>query len=68
MTSTASTPDVLGLTVNEIVARHPEALPILHALGIDACCGGSLVLAEACRRHGLNPLEVAAALEDPPAL
>lgn len=66
--SIASTADVLALTVNEIVARRPESLPTLHALGIDACCGGSLVLAEACRRHGLDPRDVAAALEDPPAL
>lgn len=40
-------------TVSQFVSRAPAALPILHQMGIDACCGGALSLAEAARRHGV---------------
>jgi iron-sulfur cluster repair protein YtfE (RIC family) len=45
-------------TLNEIVQRHPEALPVLHRYGFDTCCGGALPLEEVARRHGveLEPL------------
>jgi iron-sulfur cluster repair protein YtfE (RIC family) len=28
------------LSVNELVLRHPAALKVLAAAGIDTCCGG----------------------------
>lgn len=37
------------LTVNELVARHPAALPVLNAFDVDSCCGGAESLAEAAR-------------------
>jgi iron-sulfur cluster repair protein YtfE (RIC family) len=49
-------------TINLIVARYPQALPILQRFGLDACCGGALRLRDAARRHQLDADEVLAAL------
>ncbi len=46
------------LTLNEIVSRHPEALPILHRYGLDTCCGGAKPLAEVAERHGFDPKDI----------
>ena len=59
----APTPDQPGadaarLTLNELVLRYPQALPVLHRHGMDTCCGGGLTLEEACRRHGVAADEV----------
>ena len=50
--------DAAGLTLNELVLRSPQALPVLHRHGMDTCCGGGLTLAEACRRHGVAVDEI----------
>jgi regulator of cell morphogenesis and NO signaling len=49
-------------TLNDLVARDGRALPVLHRYGLDTCCGGSLTLAEAARRHDLELRELVAAL------
>lgn len=49
-------------TLNEIVARYPQALPVLHSFGLDTCCGGALTIATAAERHGLDLNELLAAL------
>lgn len=49
-------------TLNEIVAHYPDALGILHRLGLDTCCGGALALEDAVARHGLDLATVQAAL------
>lgn len=49
-------------TLNEIVARYPQALPVLRRFGLDTCCGGSLPLQTAAQHHNLNVEEVVAAL------
>jgi iron-sulfur cluster repair protein YtfE (RIC family) len=41
-------------TVNELVQRTPQVLPVLQLHGIDACCGGPLALREVAQRHGLD--------------
>ena len=41
-------------TVNEIVARHPETLPVFSSWGIDTCCGGQHSVEEVVRRHRLD--------------
>jgi len=51
-----------GSTVNELVQAVPAALPVLHAFGIDTCCGGDLPLEEAARRHGIDLEEITAAI------
>lgn len=50
------------LTVNQIVLRYPNALEILHRLGLDTCCGGTLALEEAVAHHGIDLAEVISAL------
>ena len=41
-------------TLNEIVARNPQSLPVLNSWGLDTCCGAGLSLREAARRHNLD--------------
>lgn len=52
-----------GLTVNEIIARWPEAIRTLNACGIDTCCGGNEPLVEAAREAGAEVASVLAQLE-----
>lgn len=49
-------------TLNAIVARYPQALPVLQRFGLDTCCGGALPLHTAAQHHGLDLSEVVAAL------
>ena len=50
-------------TLNMIVARYPQALPVLQGFGLDTCCGGALPLSTAIEHHGLDLEEVRAALQ-----
>jgi regulator of cell morphogenesis and NO signaling len=50
-------------TINELVARAPQVLPVLQHYGIDACCGGALPLATVAERHGLDLAALIAALQ-----
>ena len=52
--ATAAAPIDCAQTVNEIVARYPETLPVFSAWGIDTCCGGQHAVDEVVRRHGLD--------------
>ena len=54
------------LTINEIVARFPETIPIFDRFGLDTCCGGNVRVKEAAQRDGIEAAEVLAALR--PAL
>ncbi|HEX3162973.1 MAG TPA: iron-sulfur cluster repair di-iron protein [Pseudolabrys sp.] len=49
-------------TVGEIVRATPARSRIFESLGIDYCCGGKKLLAEACRAKGLDPATVGAML------
>ena len=49
-------------TLNAIVARYPQVLPVLQRFGLDTCCGGALPLHTAVEHHGLDLSEVVAAL------
>ncbi len=50
-------------TVNEAVRRCPESIRIFSSVGIDTCCGGSLPIAEAARRHQVDAAHLLAAIE-----
>lgn len=59
MLSTGPSPSLIpsidpNWTVSELITRAPAALTVLHGVGIDACCGGALPLAEAARWHGVE--------------
>lgn len=41
-------------TINDLVTRHPELMPVLAGHGLDLCCGGPLTLREAAERHALD--------------
>jgi iron-sulfur cluster repair protein YtfE (RIC family) len=42
-------------TLNQIVARYPQTLPVLQSFGLDTCCGGALSLRTAAEHHALDP-------------
>ena len=31
-----------ALTINEIVARYPQTIPVFNRFGLDTCCGGGV--------------------------
>jgi len=49
-------------TLNAVVARYANALPVLTRHGLDTCCGGAHTLREAARLHGLDLGELLAEL------
>jgi iron-sulfur cluster repair protein YtfE (RIC family) len=51
------------LAVNELVLQRPDALPVLAAAGIDACCGGEQALALAAAHAGLTFEQLLARIE-----
>ena len=51
------------MTVNEIIAQHPETVAVFSRLGIDSCCGGALPLAEVARKHRFDFIALLAELE-----
>ena len=61
MTTTAITIDAND-TLNALVARAPETLPVLQRFGLDTCCGGALTLAVAAQHHNLDLAALLSAL------
>lgn len=51
------------MTINEIIADHPETLQIFNRHGIDSCCGGGLALSEVARKHRLSFIGLLSELE-----
>lgn len=51
-----------ALTINEIIARHPETIPVFNRFGMDTCCGGGVTVDESARRDGLDAGAVVAEL------
>lgn len=47
--------EVMQLTVNEAIRRYPATVEIFNRFGIDACCGGASLVAEAAVRDGADP-------------
>jgi iron-sulfur cluster repair di-iron protein len=41
-------------TVGEIARRHPAAVAVFEALGIDYCCGGNRSLEDACQKKNVS--------------
>jgi regulator of cell morphogenesis and NO signaling len=52
------------MTINEIVARFPDTIPVFNHFGLDMCCGGGVAVDEAARRDGIDADEVLSALRD----
>ena len=53
-----------SVAVNEMVARHPETMPVFNRFGLDTCCGGGAPIAEAARRDGVELDDLVKALEE----
>jgi regulator of cell morphogenesis and NO signaling len=52
-----------SVSVNEMVASHPETMPVFNRFGLDTCCGGGAPIAEAARRDGAKLGDLVQALE-----
>lgn len=70
--SSIHAPELLAeTTLNELVARYPQVLPVLQRVGLDTCCGGALPLRVAAEHHALDLDQLVGALreaiEDQPA-
>jgi iron-sulfur cluster repair protein YtfE (RIC family) len=52
-----------SVSVNEMVARHPETMPVFNRFGLDTCCGGGAPIDEAARRDGADLGELVEALQ-----
>jgi regulator of cell morphogenesis and NO signaling len=61
--STKSGDITAEMTVNQVVAEHPETLAVFNRFGIDACCGGALPLAEVAKKHRFDFIALLAELE-----
>ena len=51
-----------NLTINEIVARFPETIPVFNHFGLDTCCGGGVRVDEAAHREGIDAAELLSSL------
>jgi regulator of cell morphogenesis and NO signaling len=51
------------VSVDQMVARHPETMPVFNRFGLDTCCGGGAPIAEAARRDGAKLGDLVEALE-----
>jgi regulator of cell morphogenesis and NO signaling len=60
----ADNPIDTNVSVNQMVARHPETMPVFNRFGLDTCCGGGAPIAEAARRDGADLNELVKALAD----
>jgi regulator of cell morphogenesis and NO signaling len=49
-------------TVAQWVSEYPQTAPVFEELQIDYCCGGNIVLAEACGSRQLDPNAIVAKL------
>ncbi len=52
------------MTINEIVAQHPETIPVFNRFGMDTCCGGGVSVEQAAQRDGIEVEPVLAALHE----
>ena len=50
------------VTINEIVAQHPETIAVFNRFGFDTCCGGGVSVRDAARRDGVELESVLAEL------
>lgn len=50
-------------TINEIVARYPQTIPVFNRFGLDICCGGGVSLRDAAQRDGAVIADLLSALD-----
>lgn len=42
------------MSVNEMIAKHPETIAVFNRFGIDTCCGGAASIDEAAHRDAVD--------------
>lgn len=43
-----------SLSVNEVMASHPETVAVFNRFGVDTCCGGGAPIRDAAHRDGVD--------------
>lgn len=43
-----------SLSVNEVMATHPETVAVFNRFGVDTCCGGGAPIRDAAHRDGVD--------------
>ncbi len=61
--ASADPADPVEQPLGRLAAHSPAAARVLHAHGIDFCCGGGTTLAAAARQRGLDPRRLASEIE-----
>lgn len=55
MTTANSHPPLdCSMSVNDMIARHPETAEVFNAYGIDTCCGGGASVQNAARDSNVD--------------
>lgn len=52
----------LSASVNDVVQRYPNTLPVFAAYGLDTCCRGNMSIEDAASDAGIEPAVLADAL------
>lgn len=55
---------LLNTKVSDLVRENPKYASLFERFGINYCCGGQVILQEACEKKGLNPDEVIQEIEE----
>lgn len=42
------------MSVNEVMALHPETIEVFNRFGVDTCCGGGARVRDAAHRDGAD--------------
>ena len=50
-------------SVNEVIQRSPDTLPVFSAYGLDTCCRGNMTVRDAAQDAGVDPVVLQQALE-----
>ncbi len=50
--------ETIKTNLAQLATEHPGASRVLHARGLDYCCGGQRSLEDACQERGLDPDEI----------
>lgn len=54
----------LSVSVNEVVRRFPDSLPVFAAYGLDTCCRGNMSVSDAAADAGVDPVVLVEALRE----
>ena len=66
--STEPAPEIENFSVADVALNYPHAIRILNCHGLDYCCNGKVLFADACEKRNLNPYVIWQQIVDEPRL